>query len=127
MVIEVFGRYAGFTAILPTMAGAANRCVIPEYRFEMEKLAQLLSEDRRKNPSRYSVVLVSEGCTFAEGGMVVEGSGTDAFGHAKLGGIGDHVSAELEESFATVQQRSNRQCDQPASWLSGPRRRPRRH
>ncbi|MCC7164567.1 MAG: ATP-dependent 6-phosphofructokinase [Anaerolineae bacterium] len=96
MVIEVFGRYAGFTAILPTMAGAANRCVIPEYRFEMEKLAQLLSEDRKKNPSRYSVVLVSEGATFAEGGMVVEGSATDAFGHAKLGGVGDLVSAELK-------------------------------
>lgn len=96
MVIEVFGRYAGFTAILPTMAGAANRCVIPEYRFDMEKLAQLLSEDRKKNPSRYSVVLVSEGATFAEGGMVVEGTGTDAFGHAKLGGIGDLVSAELK-------------------------------
>lgn len=97
MVIEVFGRYAGFTAILPTMAGAANRCVIPEYRFEMEQLAQLLSEDRRRNPSRYSVVLVSEGATYAEGGMVVEGSGTDAFGHAKLGGIGDRVSAELKD------------------------------
>lgn len=96
MVIEVFGRYAGFTAILPTMAGAANRCVIPEYRFEMEKLAQLLSEDRKKNPSRYSVILVSEGATFAEGGMVVEGSATDAFGHAKLGGVGDLVSAELK-------------------------------
>lgn len=96
MVIEVFGRYAGYTAILPTMAGAANRCVIPEYRFQMEQLAQLMSEDRQKNPSRYSVVLVSEGATFAEGGMVVEGSGTDAFGHAKLGGIGDLVSAELK-------------------------------
>lgn len=97
MVIEVFGRYAGFTAILPTMAGAANRCVIPEYRFEMERLAQLLSDDRRRNPSRYSVVLVSEGATYAEGGMVVEGSGTDAFGHAKLGGIGDRVAAELKD------------------------------
>lgn len=96
MVLEVFGRYAGFTAILPTMAGAANRCVIPEYRFKMEDLARLLSEDRLKNPSRYSVVLVSEGATFSEGGMVVEGNATDAFGHAKLGGIGDLVSAELK-------------------------------
>ena len=38
LVIEVFGRYAGFTAMLPTMAGAANRCVIPEYQFDIEKL-----------------------------------------------------------------------------------------
>lgn len=96
MVLEVFGRYAGFTAILPTMAGAADRCVIPEYKFDMEQLACLMSEDRLKNPSRYSVVIVSEGATFTEGGMVVEGSATDAFGHAKLGGIGDMVSEELK-------------------------------
>ena len=42
LVLEVFGRYAGFTAMLPTMAGAANRCVIPEYKFNMERLAELL-------------------------------------------------------------------------------------
>src|SRR3954471_16634657 len=69
LVLEVFGRYAGFTAMLPTMAGAANRCVIPEYKFQIEHLAELLSEDRRRNPSRYSVVLVSEGATFEGGDM----------------------------------------------------------
>ena len=42
MVLEVFGRYAGFTAMLPTMAGAAHRCVIPEYKFNIERLAELL-------------------------------------------------------------------------------------
>src|ERR1022692_3275120 len=51
MVLEVFGRYAGFTAMLPTMAGAANRCVIPEHKFNIERLAELLMADRRKNPS----------------------------------------------------------------------------
>ena len=45
LVLEVFGRYAGFTAMLPTMAGAANSCVIPEYRFNVEKLTKLLVED----------------------------------------------------------------------------------
>ena len=65
LVLEVFGRYAGFTAMLPTLAGAANRCVIPEHKFEIEHLTELLVEDRRKNPSRYSVVLVSEGAMFA--------------------------------------------------------------
>jgi 6-phosphofructokinase 1 len=97
MVVEVFGRYAGFTAILPTMAGAANRCVIPEHKFKMEHLAELLSQDRSKNPSRYSVVLVSEGAMMEESDMVFEGSTTDAFGHAKLGGIGDLVSARLKD------------------------------
>ncbi|MDX9695648.1 MAG: ATP-dependent 6-phosphofructokinase [Bacteroidales bacterium] len=97
LVIEVFGRYAGFTAMLPTMAGAANRCVIPEYKFNMEKLTELLIEDRYNNPSKYSVVLVSEGAMFEGSDMIFEGQDKDAFGHAKLGGIGDLVSLKLKE------------------------------
>ncbi len=97
LVVEVFGRYAGFTAMLPTMAGAAHRCVIPEYKFNMEHLAQLLVADRNKNPSKYSVVLVSEGAMSDSGDMVFETAATDAYGHAKLGGIGDLVSAQLKD------------------------------
>ena len=100
LVLEVFGRYAGFTAMLPTMAGAANRCVIPEYKFNIEKLTQLLAEDRIKNPSRYSIVLVSEGTMFTGGEMVFEDSALDAYGHKKLGGIGDLVSEELKNRSA---------------------------
>ncbi len=95
MVLEVFGRYAGYTAMLPTMAGAANRCVIPEHKFNIEKLAELLVHDRRRNPSRYSIVLVSEGAMFEGGEMVFQKEAADAFGHKKLGGIGDLVSEEL--------------------------------
>lgn len=98
LVIEVFGRYAGFTALLPTMAGAANRCVIPEHVFDIERLCELLTADRHTNPSRYSVVLVSEGATFkGMDEMVFEDQETDAFGHKKLGGIGDIVSKALKE------------------------------
>jgi 6-phosphofructokinase len=97
MVLEVFGRYAGFTALLPTMAGAANRCVIPEYKFDIEQLTRLLVEDRLRNPSRYSIVLVSEGAMFVGGEMVFTDRTTDAYGHMKLGGIGDLVSAKLKE------------------------------
>jgi 6-phosphofructokinase 1 len=97
LVVEVFGRYAGFTAMLPTMAGAANRCVIPEHKFDIERLTELLAADRCKNPSRYSVVLVSEGAMFEGGEMVFEHETTDAFGHKKLGGIGDLVSEKLKE------------------------------
>jgi 6-phosphofructokinase 1 len=97
LVVEVFGRYAGFTAMLPTMAGAANRCVIPEHKFNIERLTELLVADRRKNPSRYSVVLLSEGAMFEGGEMVFERETTDAFGHKKLGGIGDLVSEKLQE------------------------------
>jgi len=97
LVVEVFGRYAGFTAMLPTMAGAANRCVIPEYKFNMEKLTELLVSDRYNNPSKYSVVLVSEGAMFEGSEMVFQDMAKDAYGHAKLGGIGDLVSAKLKE------------------------------
>jgi len=97
LVLEVFGRYAGFTAMLPTMAGAANRCVIPEYEFEIDQLAQLLIEDRNHNTSKYSVVLVSEGAMFKGGQMIFAGQERDAYGHAKLGGIGDLVSDQLKD------------------------------
>ena len=98
LVIEVFGRYAGFTALLPTMAGAADRCVIPEHAVDMEHLAELLTYDRNRNPSRYSVVLVSEGARLtAQEGMSFESAETDMFGHGKLGGIGDKIAAKLKE------------------------------
>jgi len=97
LVLEVFGRYAGFTAMLPTMAGAANRCVIPEHEFAIETLTELLVSDRYRNPSKYSIVLVSEGALFRGGKMVFQDSAKDAYGHAKLGGIGDLVSAQLKE------------------------------
>lgn len=97
LVLEVFGRYAGFTAMLPTMAGAANRCVIPEYKFKIDHLTELLVADRANNPSKYSVVLVSEGAMFEGGEMVFTDTTTDAYGHKKLGGIGDLVSASIQE------------------------------
>ncbi len=97
LVLEVFGRYAGFTSMLPTMAGAANRCVIPEHKFDIERLVELLVYDRNHNPSKYAVVLVSEGAMLAGEQMVFQDHTTDAFGHAKLGGIGDVVSMRLQE------------------------------
>ena len=98
LVIEVFGRYAGFTALLPTMAGAADRCIIPEHAADMEQLTELMTYDRNRNPSRYSVCLVSEGASLAaHDGMSFESEETDMFGHRKLGGIGDKVAAALKE------------------------------
>lgn len=98
LVIEVFGRYAGFTAMLPTMAGAADRCVIPEYTFDIEHLAELLIEDRKHHPSNYAVVLISEGAQMMnQDEMSFESEEKDQYGHRKLGGIGDKVSAQLKE------------------------------
>jgi ATP-dependent phosphofructokinase / diphosphate-dependent phosphofructokinase len=100
LILEVFGRYAGFTAMLPTMAGAANRCVIPEYKFSIDKLTELLVEDRNHNPSKYSVALVSEGAMFEGGDMIFEAEVKDAFGHKKLGGIGNIVADRVKELSA---------------------------
>ena len=97
LIIEVFGRYAGFSTLLPTMAGAADRCAIPEYPFDIEQLTELMIYDRVHNPSNYAVVLVSEGATMShDSEMSFEGKEIDMFGHKKLGGIGDKVAAELK-------------------------------
>lgn len=98
VVLEVLGRYAGFTALLPTMAGAAHRCVIPEFKFNIEHLTELLSLDRSRNPSNYAIVIVSEGATFEGSEMVYEDTTTDAYGHAKLGGIGDRVADAVKDA-----------------------------
>ena len=98
LVIEVFGRYAGYTALLPSMAGAASRCLIPEHPFDIERLTELMVYDRNRSPSNYSVVLVSEGAQFAgDTDMSFEGEEADMFGHKKLGGIGDRVAHALKE------------------------------
>jgi 6-phosphofructokinase 1 len=97
LVIEVFGRYAGYTALLPTMAGAADRCCIPEAPFDIERLLELLIYDRNRNPSKYAVALVSEGATMKhQEEMSFETEESDQYGHRKLGGIGDRVSALLK-------------------------------
>ena len=95
LVIEVMGRYAGFTALVPAMAGASDRCLIPEHEFDIERLTELMVKDRRDNESNYSVVLVSEGAMFGGSEMTFSNQETDDYGHKKLGGIGDMVSAEL--------------------------------
>jgi 6-phosphofructokinase 1 len=98
LVIEVFGRYAGFTALLPAMAGAADRCVIPEHSFDIERLTELMVYDRNRHPSKYSVVLVSEGAVMSHHTeMTFEKEEADQFGHKKLGGIGDRVAEALKE------------------------------
>ena len=98
LVLEVFGRYAGFTAMIPTMAGAANRCVIPEHKFDISHLTELLVEDRLQNPINYSVVLVSEGATFkGMDQMMFKNGEKDAYGHAKLGGIGTSVADLIKQ------------------------------
>ncbi len=98
LVLEVFGRYAGFTAMLPTIAGAATRCLIPESDFETGHLAELLSHDYRQNPSNYGLVILSEGATMSDQDeMTFENHEADQFGHKRLGGIGEKVTGQLKK------------------------------
>ncbi|MBN2745042.1 MAG: 6-phosphofructokinase, partial [Marinilabiliaceae bacterium] len=85
MVIEVFGKNAGFSALLPTVGGAANHCVIPEHPFDMERLTQLMVESHHNSLEKYAVVLVSEGASF-------EGMQSHYPGQS----IGELVSQELK-------------------------------
>jgi len=91
--------------MLPTMAGAANRCVIPEYKFDPDLLTKLLIEDREKNPSHYSVVLVSEGSMMSGTNEAGHKSNTqEQYGHSLHGGIGELVSDKISEISPKYQQ-----------------------
>jgi ATP-dependent phosphofructokinase / diphosphate-dependent phosphofructokinase len=98
LVVEVFGRYSGFTAMLPTMAGAASRCVIPEQKFNINKLTEIMVEDRNRNPSKYAVLLVSEGASM-EGAPehILPSKESEAHIHERVGSIGDIVSRKIKE------------------------------
>ncbi len=103
------------------MAGGADRCVIPEHAVDVTHLTELLTYDRNRHPSRYSVVLVSEGARLTtQDGMNFEGAETDMFGHRKLGGVGDKVAAALKEVLAELQQWPPRGRRQPAARLPRP-------
>ncbi len=101
LVIEVFGRYAGFTSLLPAMAGAADRCVIPEHVVDPEHLTEMMVYSRNQNPSKYAVCIVSEGATLkGDSEMQFSGDEADQFGHKKLGGIGERIGSLLKHHSA---------------------------
>ena len=93
-VIELFGRNSGETALVSGYLADADRVLIAEVAFDIQRLAKLLVEDRRRNPSRYAIVVVSEGARM-EGGEVIEAGAADAYGHRKLGGIGEMTAEAI--------------------------------
>jgi ATP-dependent phosphofructokinase / diphosphate-dependent phosphofructokinase len=95
-VIELFGRYSGETSLISAYLGGADRAIISEVPFDIDKLADLLVRDKRRNPSNYAMVTVSEGATLTDGELQVSGE-ADAYGHRKLGGIGDLTGQLLKE------------------------------
>jgi len=95
-VIELFGRYSGETSLVTAYLAGVDRAVISEVPFDPDRLARLLLDDKRSNPSRYAMVTVSEGATAASGELVLSGD-ADAYGHRKLGGIGQLLGELLKE------------------------------
>lgn len=93
-VVEVFGMHAGFTAITPTIAGAAHRCVIPEYTFDIDRLTELLVYDRRKNRSKYAIVITSEGAKF-NGDVITNNPVADK--SKIIGSVGDLIGENIRE------------------------------
>ena len=94
-VVELFGRHSGATSFYAAYLAAADRAIIPEVPFDIERLAGFLTADRAGNPSNYAVMTISEGAV-PKGGTHMESGEEDAFGHKKLGGIGDAVTKELK-------------------------------
>jgi ATP-dependent phosphofructokinase / diphosphate-dependent phosphofructokinase len=95
-VVELFGRYSGETSLITAYLAGVDRAVISEIPFDIDKLGRLLVEDKHANPSNYAMVTVSEGATLSGGEMVLSGE-EDAYGHRKLGGIGELTSALIKE------------------------------
>ncbi|MDO9461279.1 MAG: ATP-dependent 6-phosphofructokinase [Alphaproteobacteria bacterium] len=94
-VIELFGRNSGETALISGFLADADRVAIPECAVDIDRLAGQLVADRNANPSSYAIVVVSEGAVI-EGGGVIERGDADAYGHRKLGGIGEIIGEELK-------------------------------
>jgi 6-phosphofructokinase len=93
-IFRIFGRDAGFTALYTAYVTSA-RCLIPEYPFNLERAIGLLMEDKRNNPSNYSLVVVSEGAIW-EQGSVDEVGKADGYGHRKKVDIGHALAHEVE-------------------------------
>jgi ATP-dependent phosphofructokinase / diphosphate-dependent phosphofructokinase len=104
-VVELFGRNSGETALISAYLADVDRAIISEVPFDVERLANYLVEDKRRNPSNYAICVISEGASML-GGQVVEYGQEDAYGHRKLGGIGA-ITGEAIKSITgvdTVQQ-----------------------
>jgi 6-phosphofructokinase len=95
-VVEVFGRYSGETSLVSAYLAGVDRAIISEVPFDVDRLAELLLRDKKANPSNYAMMTISEGASLV-GGEMVKGGPEDAYGHQKLGGIGEVTSELLKE------------------------------
>ncbi len=93
-VVELFGRYSGETSLITAYLAGVDRALISEVPFDAEKVADLIMRDKRSNPSNYAMVTVSEGAQMLGGEMFLRGE-ADAYGHRKLGGVGEELGRAL--------------------------------
>lgn len=92
-VFRIFGRDAGFTSLYSAYV-TGSRCVIPEVEFDLERVIELLVDDKHKNPSKYSLIIASEGARWTGHGVAEYGE-ADAFGHKKKVNIGEELGEEI--------------------------------
>ena len=92
-IFRVFGRDAGYTALYTAFV-TSLRCCIPEYKVNLQRLIEILVEDKRRNPSNYSLVILSEGAEW-EGYTVKRYGQADAFGHQKKMSVAEDLSNEI--------------------------------
>jgi len=95
-IVELFGRNSGETSLISAYLAGVDRAIISEVHFDPEKLARLLIEDKRTNPSNYAIMTISEGAQMI-GGKIIEYGQMDAYGHKKLGGIGAITGEALQK------------------------------
>jgi 6-phosphofructokinase len=95
-VVELFGRNSGETALIAAYLADVDRALISEVPFDIERLGQLVAKDKQRNPSNYAMVVISEGASML-GGQVIEYGQEDAYGHKKLGGIGQTTGEALKQ------------------------------
>ena len=94
-IFRIFGRDAGYTALYTSYVTSV-RCVIPEYKVNLEKLIELLIREKKGNPSNYALVVLSEGAQW-EGYTVTEYGDPDAFGHRKKANVGESLADEIKQ------------------------------
>ena len=96
IVVEVMGRHAGWIAIEAGIAGGADVVLIPEVPIDMNEVTRIIQK-RHSRGKTFSIVVVAEGAHFKEGQMVLQEQRLDAFGHVRLGGIGEILAQEIEK------------------------------
>lgn len=105
LVVEIMGRHAGWLSLYAGLAGGAHFIMIPEVKFSMDEVAEVVA-GRREKGKRYSIIAVSEGAAIAEGEDFVTQTGElDAFGHVRLGGVAKNIADEIEKR-TSVETRS---------------------